>query len=70
MRAWREAGQLPFPDFSEETIAALRRAYRHIYRSGIDLRTAIEKLQAQAPCPPEVALFVNFIKASERGIIR
>ncbi len=56
--------------FGEETIAALRRAYRHIYRSGIDLRTAIEKLQAEAPCPPEVALFINFIKASERGIIR
>ncbi len=56
--------------FSEEVIGGLRRAYRQVYRTGQDLRSAIETLEQDGPCVDEVTAFVEFIKTTERGIIR
>ncbi|MHB1140975.1 MAG: acyl-ACP--UDP-N-acetylglucosamine O-acyltransferase [Sulfuricaulis sp.] len=56
-------------NFSEQTIEALRHAYKLVYKSGLRLSEAIEQL-AQMDANPEVRHFLDFIKQSERGIVR
>ena len=57
-------------DFSEETITLLKRAYRLLYRSNLDLKTAITEIERLAPDNPAIATFSNFLRHSERGVIR
>ena len=56
-------------NFSEETIESLRQAYKLIYKSGLRLSEATEQL-ARVALNPEVKHFLDFIKQSERGIVR
>jgi UDP-N-acetylglucosamine acyltransferase len=56
-------------NFSEQTIEALRQAYKLVYKSGLRLSEATEQL-AQTASNPEVRHFLDFIKQSERGIVR
>jgi UDP-N-acetylglucosamine acyltransferase len=56
--------------FSEETIKALKNAYRIIFRSHLLLNEAIKKAESEAGDFPEVRHFVQFIKESERGVCR
>jgi UDP-N-acetylglucosamine acyltransferase len=56
--------------FSEETIKALKNAYRIIFRSHLLLNEAIKKAEAEMGDFPEVRHFVQFIKESERGVCR
>lgn len=56
--------------FSAETLQALRRAYKVIYRSKLTLAQAIEQLKAAAGDTPEVALLAEFLANSTRGIVR
>jgi UDP-N-acetylglucosamine acyltransferase len=60
--------------FSAETITALRRAYKTVYRDGLSLTQALEQLEAQIAEQPEHAthlqLFLQFLRTSERGILR
>ena len=56
--------------FSKEQIQQVRRAYRLLYRSGLPLEEALEQLAQMAEESPEVAPLVDFIRASERSIIR
>ena len=55
---------------SGETIDAIKRAYKTLYRQGLGLEEAKAELEKQAAGVPEVGLFVDFIKASRRGFIR
>ena len=56
--------------FSPEAIAALKRAYRTLYRDGLSLEEAKRQLEAQvAECPP-VRDILDFLARSKRGIIR
>lgn len=56
--------------FSTQTIEALRRAYKLLYRSGLTLEAAVQQMeQAQADFS-EVIHFAEFVKQTERGIIR
>ena len=56
--------------FSNETITAIRNAYRNIYESGTIVSKAVEKIKEEANMTPEVEYIINFIeKISERGII-
>jgi UDP-N-acetylglucosamine acyltransferase len=57
-------------NFPEETIAALGRAYRIIFRSRLLLDAAIKKVEEEVENFPEVQHFVQFIKESKRGICR
>ena len=50
-----------------ETIAALKRAYRILYLSGLPLKEALERIEAEIPIP-EAKYFVAFIRSSKRGI--
>lgn len=56
--------------FTAESITALKRAYRTIYKSGLLLEEAKAKLVEEAKEQPDVQLFVDFLAASKRGIIR
>ncbi|HQO29100.1 MAG TPA: acyl-ACP--UDP-N-acetylglucosamine O-acyltransferase [Accumulibacter sp.] len=56
--------------FSSEALLALKRAYRTLYKSGLMLDEAREKLQEQAREHPEIQPLVDFLAVSKRGIIR
>jgi UDP-N-acetylglucosamine acyltransferase len=56
--------------FSAEAITMIKRAYKLIYRQGLTVEAALPELEAMAAEEPAVALFVDFLKKNERGIIR
>jgi UDP-N-acetylglucosamine acyltransferase len=56
--------------FSEAAIAALKRAYRTLYREGLSLAEARAALAAAAPAVPELDALLSFIDASKRGLLR
>ncbi len=56
--------------FSASAIESLRRAYKTLYKSGLRLEEALALLAESARDSAEVNKFLQFIKASERGIIR
>jgi UDP-N-acetylglucosamine acyltransferase len=56
--------------FSDETIAALKEAYRIVFRSSMLLAAAIRKVEEEVEDLPEVRQFLEFIRKSERGICR
>ena len=53
-----------------EQIKSIREAYKIVYRKGLLLAEAIEKLEIQAEESADTALFLDFIKSSSRGIVR
>jgi UDP-N-acetylglucosamine acyltransferase len=57
-------------NFPAETINALKKAYRILFRLGLTLNEAIERVSAQVDQRPEVVSLIDFIKSSERGITR
>ncbi len=57
-------------NFPENTIKALKDAYRIVFRSDLLLETALEKAQKEVEDLPEVRNFINFIKESQRGVTR
>ena len=56
--------------FSQETLSSLKKAYRIIFRIGLTLNEAIERVKAEVEQVPEVNNLIQFIKSSERGITR
>jgi UDP-N-acetylglucosamine acyltransferase len=57
-------------EFSQETLSSLKKAYRIIFRIGLTLNEAIERVKAEVEQVPEVDDLIRFIKSSERGITR
>jgi len=55
--------------FSNDSMRALKRAYKVLYRSGLRLEDALEQLRQSAECP-EVSSVERFVRESRRGIIR
>lgn len=56
--------------FPQETLSSLKKAYRIIFRIGLTLNEAIERVKAEVEQVPEVNDLIRFIKSSERGITR
>ena len=56
--------------FSPPTIQAIKRAYRTLYRSGLQLEDAKRELEAQALTCPEIRPLLEFLSKSKRGIAR
>ena len=56
--------------FSEKVLSALKKTYRIIFRIGLTLNEAIERVKAEVEQVPEVEEFVRFIQSSQRGITR
>jgi len=56
--------------FSEESIAALRKAYRLLFQSNLTTTRALERIDTDLGGIPEVAYLASFIRSSERGIVK
>lgn len=56
--------------FSKSTIASLKKAYRIVFRIGLTVKQASERVRAEVEQIPEVVNFLNFIENSTRGITR
>lgn len=56
-------------NFPAETIQELQRAYRLVFRSGLSLAEALERLREQAGST-EVQSLLTFLETSRRGVLR
>ena len=56
--------------FSKNTLSSLKKTYRIIFRIGLTMNEAIERVRAEVEQIPEVLGFIDFIKSSQRGITR
>lgn len=56
--------------FPIETIEKLQTAFRLLTRAGLNTSQAIERIQAEMPACPEVEELIDFIRSSERGVIK
>jgi UDP-N-acetylglucosamine acyltransferase len=54
--------------FSPETILELKRAYRLLFRSELNLSDAIERVNVEVAQLPEVVQLIQFLESSERGV--
>jgi UDP-N-acetylglucosamine acyltransferase len=55
---------------SDEAIAALRQAYKILFREGLSTSNALEKMKAELPQLPEVQHLIEFATTTERGLAR
>ena len=56
--------------FSEESISSLKKTYRILFRIGLTINEAIERVKAEVNMLPEVKAILDFIQSSQRGITR
>ena len=56
--------------FTSNDISALRKAYKIVYRQGLTLGEALQELDPLVEQSSSVALFIESLNASTRGIIR
>jgi UDP-N-acetylglucosamine acyltransferase len=54
--------------FSDEAIATLKKAYRLLFRSDLNVGQAVEQIKKDLPLTEEIKHLVGFIENSERGI--
>ncbi len=55
--------------FSEEVRKALKHAYRVIFQGDENMSRAVERAEREVAAIPEVRQLLEFIRASERGIV-
>ena len=56
--------------FAEESISALKKAFRILVHSKLRVVDALARIRSELPAIPEIGHFVEFIEKSERGICR
>jgi len=56
--------------FDKNVILMIKRAYKEVYRKGLNVTEALEKVEALADDIPELVIFAEFIRNSSRGIAR
>lgn len=57
--------------FSDDALARIKQLYKLVFRSNLKLDEAIGKIEAEFDGDiPEVALYLEFLKSSERGLAR
>ena len=56
--------------FSKNTLSSLKKTYRIIFRIGLTMNEAIERVRAEVEQISEVLRFIDFIKSSQRGLTR
>jgi UDP-N-acetylglucosamine acyltransferase len=56
--------------FPEESISALKKAYRILFRSGSPMKDAVAKVEAEVAPLPEVRRLLEFVRSSKRGVLR
>jgi len=56
--------------FKKETLALLEKTFKFLFFSGLNTTQAVEKIKNEIDCVDEVNVILDFIKKSERGIIK
>jgi UDP-N-acetylglucosamine acyltransferase len=56
--------------FTDEQITNIRKTYDEIYNSGLNVSDAVKKIIESSEMTDEIENIINFIKASERGIVK
>ena len=56
--------------FSGDAVAAVKRAYKSLYKSGMKLDEARATIEAESVTVPELTMLASFLSASGRGVIR
>ena len=56
--------------FSNELIATIQEMYRRIFNSDYNMTDALKSIEAELPASPERDYVLNFIRSSERGVIK
>ncbi len=56
--------------YTAEQRSLLKKAYVILFRSGLNVTQALDRICADLPRTEEIALFVDFIRNSKRGIIK
>ena len=57
-------------EFTADQIRNIKNAYRLVYRKGLKLADAIVEVEELSASQPELVVFLESLRASERGIIR
>lgn len=56
--------------FDSNEIAALRRAFKIVYRQGLTLEIALERLETMVEDTPSIQMLIDSLVQSQRGIVR
>jgi UDP-N-acetylglucosamine acyltransferase len=56
--------------YTAESLAAIKRAYKTLYKSGLTLEQAKARLAEEGRSNPDIALLAAFLQGSTRGIVR
>jgi len=56
--------------FDASEIAALRRAFKIVYRQGLTLEVALDRLQLMVEDTPSIQMLIDSLRQSQRGIVR
>jgi UDP-N-acetylglucosamine acyltransferase len=56
--------------FSSEQVRNIKNAYRIVYRKGLKLTEAIREIEALVETQPELDIFLESLRVSERGLVR
>lgn len=57
-------------DFTKDQIRNIKNAYRLVFRKGHKLAEAMEQIEVIVDEQPELSLFLDSLRSSERGIVR
>jgi UDP-N-acetylglucosamine acyltransferase len=58
-------------DISEEAIRLIKKAYKLIYKKGYKLQDAMKEIEKlENPARPELQIFIDSVRSSERGLLR
>jgi len=53
---------------SDEAQAALKQAFKILFRDGLTVSNALDRIEAELPPLPEILHLVRFARSSERGL--
>ena len=56
--------------YPQETVNAIKRCYLTLFRSKLLLEDAIAKVDAESGSLPEIRYFLDFVRSSQRGVVR
>lgn len=56
--------------FTPDELLNLKKAYRLLYRAGLNVSQALERIASDCPLDPNIEDLMAFIRRSERGIVR
>ena len=60
----------PMADVPDESISALKRAFRILFRSDLKLEDALKQAEDAAESDPHAAHLIQFVRSSKRGVRR